>query len=158
MALVPSSPWTPQQERWYPIREIPFKGDGESLNNVAGGFVDMVFSGYELRSFRRSQKDRYFAHTGREPWEQRRSRRLPRPSGIRISELAGAHRPEGTPKAVTDKLNGALTEIFAEKRSRTDLLARNRWQSQARRPKQRITSKEIATNKTIIEGIGLKPE
>ena len=58
----------------------------------------------------------------------------------------------------TDKLNKALTEIFAERDTKDKLAAQNisGIASNAAQAKDFIV-KEIASSKAIIEGLGLKP-
>lgn len=143
------------------IREIPFKGIGESLNNVAGGFVDMMFSGYESAlPFVDSKKIRFLGHTGREPLGKEQippiADDLP---GFEYQNWQALIAPAGTPKAVTDKLNGALAEIFAEPAVKERLASQNiiGIASTSAEAKDYFM-KDIAANKAIIEAIGLKPE
>ena len=143
------------------IREIPFKGAGESLNNVAGGFVDMVFSGYEtVRPFVESGKMKFFAHTGTEPMGTEKippiAATVP---GFEYQNWLALIAPAGTPAAITDKLNGALTEIFAEQDVKDRLAGQNieAIASTSAEAKDYL-AKEMATSKAIVESIGLKPE
>ena len=143
------------------IREIPFKGAGDSLNNVAGGFVDMVFSGYEtVRPFVEAKKMRFLAHTGSGLLGTEKippiADDLP---GFEYQNWLGLFAPAGTPKAVTDKLNAALAEIFAEQEVK-DRLASQNITAIASTPEEATEyfEKQIAASKVIIESIGLKPE
>ncbi len=143
------------------IREIPFKGIGEGLNNVAGGFVDMIFAGYESAlPVVDSRRIRFLAHTGMEPLGKERippiANDLP---GFEYQNWQALIAPAGTPEAVTDKLNGALKEIFAEQGVKERLAGQNisAIASTSAEAKDYIL-KDIAANKAIIEGIGLKPE
>jgi tripartite-type tricarboxylate transporter receptor subunit TctC len=143
------------------IREIPFKGAGDSLNNVAGGFVDMVFSGYEtVRPFVESGKMKAFANTGTGPLG---NEKIPAISdtvpGFEYQNWLALIAPAGTPAAVTDKLNGALKEIFAEQDTK-DRLAGQNITGIASSPTEAkdYLAKEMATSKTVIESMGLKPE
>jgi tripartite-type tricarboxylate transporter receptor subunit TctC len=143
------------------IREIPFKGAGESLNNVAGGFVDMVFSGYEtVRPFVESGKMQYLAHTGSEPMgtEQIPPIQAALPGYEYLNWLA-LIAPPGTPDTITGTINEALTEIFAEPEIKERLAGQNITgiASTAAEAKAYLTS-EMATSKSIIESIGLQPE
>lgn len=143
------------------IREIPFKGAGESLNNVAGGFVDMVFSGYEtVRPFVESGKMKFFAHSGTKPLGVEQippiAATIP---GYEYQNWLALVAPAGTPAAVTDKLNGALTEIFAEQEVKDRLAAQNieAVASTSAEAKDYL-EKEMAASKSIIESLGLKPQ
>lgn len=143
------------------IREIPFKGAGESLNNVAGGFVDMVFSGYEtVRPFVESGKMKFFAHSGTKPLgvEQIQPIAATIP-GYEYQNWLALVAPAGTPAAVTDKLNGALKEIFAEQEVKDRLAAQNieAIASTSAEAKDYL-EKEMAASKSIIESLGLKPQ
>lgn len=143
------------------IREIPFKGAGESLNNVAGGFVDMVFSGYEtVRPFVESGKMKFFAHSGTKPLgvEQIQPIAATIP-GYEYQNWLALVAPAGTPPAVTDKLNGALKGIFAEQEVKDRLAAQNieAIASTSAEAKDYL-EKEMAASKSIIESLGLKPQ
>ena len=143
------------------IREIPFKGAGDSLNNVAGGFVDMVFSGYEtVRPFAESGKMKFFAHTGTEPLG---TEQIPPISdsleGYEYLNWLALIAPPGTPTEITAELNEALTQIFAEQEVKDRLASQNIQgiASTAEEAKAYLT-REMATSKSIIESIGLQPE
>lgn len=143
------------------IREIPFKGAGESLNNVAGGFVDMVFSGYEtVRPFAESGKMKFFAHSGTRPLGEEQ---IPPISdtlaGYEYLNWLALVAPPGTPPEITDKLNEALTQIFAEQEVKDRLASQNidGIASTAEEAKA-FLAREIATSKSIIGSIGLQPE
>jgi tripartite-type tricarboxylate transporter receptor subunit TctC len=143
------------------IREIPFKGAGESLNNVAGGFVDMVLSGYEtVRPFAESGKMTFFAHTGT---GEMGTEKIPPIAdsvpGYEYQNWLALIAPPETPSQITDKLNGALTKIFAEKEVKDRLAGQNIQgiASTAAEAKAYLKT-EMAKSKTIIESIGLKPE
>lgn len=143
------------------IREIPFKGAGESLNNVAGGFVDMVFSGYEtVRPFAESGKMRFFAHTGTEAMG---TEQIPpiadTVSGYEYQNWLALIAPPGTPAEITGKLNDALTQIFAEQEVKDRLAGQNiQGIANAADEAKAYLEAEMATSKTIIESIGLRPE
>ncbi|WP_127751675.1 tripartite tricarboxylate transporter substrate-binding protein [Devosia sp. 1566] len=143
------------------IREIPFKGAGESLNNVAGGFVDMVFSGYEtVRPFAESGKMKFFAHTGTEPLGAEHIPPIAATvEGYEYLNWLALVAPPGTPIEITDKLNDALSQIFAEQEVKDRLAAQNIQgvASTAEEAKAYLTQ-EIARSKAIIESIGLQPE
>lgn len=143
------------------IREIPFKGAGDSLVSVAGGFVDVVFSGYEtVRPFAESKNMKIIGHTGTEPLGAEQippiAKDLP---GYEYLNWLALLAPAGTPKEVTDKVNVALKEIFAEKDVK-DRLANQYITGIASNSAEatEYLKKEIATAKATIEGIGLKPE
>lgn len=143
------------------IRDIPFKGAGESLNNVAGGFVDMVFSGYEtVRPFVESGKMKAFAQSGTKPMG---TEKIPPISdtvpGFEYQNWLALIAPAGTPSAITDKLNTALTEIFAEQDIRDRLASQNiEGIASTSAEAKAYLAKEMKTSKSIIEGIGLKPQ
>lgn len=143
------------------IREIPFKGAGDSLNNVAGGFVDMVFSGYEtVAPFAENKKIRMIGHTGKGVLGKEKIPAIgDTVPGFEYQNWLGLFAPAGTPKAVTDKINDALTQIFAEQETK-DRLAGQNIDGIASRSAEATEyfKKEIAASKSIIEGIGLKPE
>jgi len=143
------------------IREIPFKGAGDSLNNVAGGFVDMVFSGYEtVRPFVESGKMKAFAHTGTGALGNEKipaiADTIP---GFEYQNWLALIAPAGTPAAVTDKLNGTLKEIFAEQDTKDRLAGQNIMgiASSSTEAKSYL-AKEMTTSKAVIESMGLKPE
>jgi len=143
------------------IREIPFKGAGDGLNAVAGGFVDMVFSGYEtVRPFAEAGKMKAFAQTGTQPLGSEKippiAATLP---GFEYQNWLALIAPAGTPTLVVDKLNTSLKEIFNEQDSKDKLAEQNitAVASSAAEAKAYLV-KEISTSKSIIEGIGLKPE
>jgi tripartite-type tricarboxylate transporter receptor subunit TctC len=143
------------------IRDIPFKGAGESLNNVAGGFVDMVFSGYEtVRPFVDSKKMRILGHTGTEPLGTEQIPPIAKDvPGYEYLNWTALIAPAGTPKPVIDKLNAALTEIFAEQATKDRLASQNiTGIASTSAEATEYLKKEIAASKTIIESIGLKPE
>lgn len=143
------------------IREIPFKGAGESLNNVAGGFVDMVFSGYEtVRPFAESGKMKFFAHTGTEPLGTEQIPPIAETvEGYEYLNWLALVAPPGTPDEITAKLNEALTQIFAEEEVQDRLDGQNIQgiASTAEEAKAYLTQ-EIASSKAIIASIGLQPE
>lgn len=143
------------------VREIPFKGAGDSLNNVAGGFVDMVFSGYEtVRPFVEAKKMRFLAHTGTGFLGAEKippiADDLP---GFEYQNWLGLFAPAGTPKPVIDKLNTALAEIFAEQEVK-DRLASQNITAIASNSEEATAyfEQQIAASKVIIDSIGLKPE
>lgn len=143
------------------IREVPFKGAGDALVSLAGGFIDIVFSGYEtVRPFVESKNMKILGHTGTEPLGAEQippiARDLP---GYEYLNWLALIAPAGTPKAVTDKVNVALKEIFAEQEVK-DRLANQYITGIASTSAEaaEYLKKEIATSKTTIEGIGLKPE
>ena len=143
------------------IREIPFKGAGESLNNVAGGFVDMVFSGYEtVRPFAESGKMKFFAHTGTEPLGTEQIPPIAATvEGYEYLNWLALVAPPGTPTEITDELNEALSQIFAEQEVKDRLAGQNIQgvASTAEEAKTYLTQ-EMATSKAIIESIGLQPQ
>lgn len=143
------------------IREIPFKGAGESLNAVAGGFVDVVFSGYEtVRPFVESGKMKYFAQTGTAPMGTEQippiSDTLP---GFEYLNWLALVAPAGTPPDVTATLNDALTKIFSEQEIKDRLASQNivGIASTADEAAAFLTE-EMATSKSIIAALGLQPE
>lgn len=143
------------------IRDIPFKGAGESLSNVAGGFIDMVFSGYEtVRPFVQSGKMKAFAHTGTEPLGAEQIPAIAQTvPGFEYLNWLALIAPAGTPPAVTEKLNGALTEIFAQQDVKDRLAAQNiTGIANTSAAAKDYLLKEMAKSKSIIESIGLKPE
>jgi tripartite-type tricarboxylate transporter receptor subunit TctC len=143
------------------IRDIPFKGAGDSLNNVAGGFVDMIFSGYEtVRPFAESGKMKAFAHTGTGLLG---SEKIPAIGdtipGFEYQNWLALIAPAGTPAAITDKLSSTLKEIFAEQDTKDRLEGQNIMSIASNSAEARdYLTKEMATSKAIIESIGLKPE
>ncbi len=143
------------------IRDIPFKGAGESLNNVAGGFVDMVFSGYEtVRPFVESGKMRAFAHTGTEPLGTEKippiAEAVP---GYEYLNWLALIAPAGTPADVTEKLNAELGGIFAQQDVRDRLAAQNITPiANTSAEAKDYLLKEMEKSKSIIQSIGLKPE
>ena len=143
------------------IREIPFKGAGESLNNVAGGFVDMVFSGYEtVRPFVEAGKMKFFAHTGKGPLGKENipaiADTLP---DFEYQNWLVLMTPAGTPDAITEKISSALQEIFAEQEVK-DRLAGQNITPIASTPAEAkaYIAKEMEQAKAIIESIGLEPQ
>lgn len=143
------------------IRDIPFKGAGDSLNNVAGGFVDMVFSGYEtVRPFVENGKMKAFAHSGTEPLG---AEKIP-PIADTVKDFEYLNwlaliAPAKTPKPVIDKLNANLKEIFEEQSVKERLAAQNITAVASPSAEAHVyLIKEMETSKSIIEAIGLKPE
>lgn len=143
------------------IRDIPFKGAGESLNNVAGGFVDMVFSGYEtVRPFVESGKMRAFVHTGTGSLGAEKippiAEAVP---GYEYLNWLALIAPAGTPAAVTEQLNAELKVIFAQQDVKDRLAAQNITPivSTSAEAKDYLL-REMEKSKSIIQSIGLKPE
>jgi tripartite-type tricarboxylate transporter receptor subunit TctC len=143
------------------IRDIPFKGAGESLNNVAGGFVDMVFSGYEtVRPFVESGKMKALAHSGTEPLGTEKIAPIADAvPGFEYLNWLALIAPAGTPPAVTEKLNAELKAIFAQQDVKDRLAAQNITPiANTSAEAKTYLAKEMEKSKSIIESIGLKPE
>ncbi|WP_225028207.1 Bug family tripartite tricarboxylate transporter substrate binding protein [Xinfangfangia pollutisoli] len=143
------------------IRDIPFKGSGESLNAVAGGFVDMVFSGYEtVRPFAESGRLSMIGSTGTEPFG---AEGLPPIGGVvegyQFTTWLALIAPAGTPPEVVEKLNLTLKEIFAEPEVQQKLKALN-VNPVVNAPDEALAyiTAQMAFNKSIVESIGLRPE
>jgi tripartite-type tricarboxylate transporter receptor subunit TctC len=143
------------------IREIPFKGSGESLQAVAGGFVDVVFSGYEtVRPFLESKKMRILAHSGTDVMGTEQIQPIVKDvPGYEFLNWIALVAPAGTPEPAIKKLNTALTEIFAEQETKDRLAAQYiTGIASTSADANAYFRKEIATSKKIIEGMGMKPE
>ena len=143
------------------LREIPFKGSSESLSSVAGGFVDMVFSGYEtVRPYVESGKMKYLAHTGVGALGEEQipaiADNLP---GYEYQNWLGLFAPPGTPAEITAKLNDALTQIFAEQEVKDRLASQNiQGIASTAAEAEALLEAEMKTNKAIIESMGIQPE
>jgi tripartite-type tricarboxylate transporter receptor subunit TctC len=142
------------------IRPIPFKGAGEGLNAVAGGFVDMVFSGFEtVRPFVEAGRMRYFGSSG----PALKSAGIPSISdtvpGFEYLNWLALIAPAGTPTDVLDKLNVALASVFADPKVKDRLAALNIdiIVSSHKEAKEYVVQ-QMAVGKKIVEGLGLKPE
>ena len=142
------------------IRSIPFKGAGEGLNAVAGGFVDMVFSGFEtVRPFVEGGRMRYFGSSG----AALESVGIPSISdtvpGFEYLNWMALIAPAGTPTAVLDKLNAALASVFADPKVKERLAALNIdiIVSSHEEAKEYVVQ-QMAVGKKIVESLGLKPE
>jgi tripartite-type tricarboxylate transporter receptor subunit TctC len=142
------------------IRAIPFKGAGEGLNAVAGGFVDMIFSGFEtVRPFVEGGRMKYFGSSG----PALTSAGIPSISdtvpGFEYLNWMAMIAPAGTPPEVLDKLNTALASVFADPTVKDRLAALNIdiIASPHKEAKEYIVQ-QMAVNKRIIDSLGLKPE
>jgi tripartite-type tricarboxylate transporter receptor subunit TctC len=131
------------------------------LTSLAGGFIDMVFSGYEtVRPFAETGKVKFFAHTGTEPMGAEQIPPIAEAvEGYEYLNWLTLVAPPGTPKEVTDKLNAALTQIFSEQEVIDQLASQNITgiASTADEAKAYMMQ-EIADSKAIVESIGLQPE
>jgi tripartite-type tricarboxylate transporter receptor subunit TctC len=142
------------------IRAIPFKGAGDGLNAVAGGFVDMIFSGFEtVRPFVESGRMRYFGSSG----SAMPSIGIPAISdavpGFEFVNWLALIAPAGTPTAVLDKLNSALAEVFADPKVKSRLAALNiDIVANSHQEAKQYIVQQMAVSKNIIESLGLKPE
>ncbi|KQX40193.1 hypothetical protein ASD04_06040 [Devosia sp. Root436] len=143
------------------IRDIPFKGAGESLNAVAGGFVDVVFSGYEtVRPFVESGKMKFFAQSGTVPLGEEQippiADTLP---GFEYQNWLALIAPPGTPENITDKLNEGLTAIFSEQEVKDRLASQNiQGIASTAEEAKAYLSREMSTSRSIIGTLGLQPE
>ncbi|KRA50325.1 Bug family tripartite tricarboxylate transporter substrate binding protein [Devosia sp. Root635] len=143
------------------IRDIPFKGAGESLNAVAGGFVDVVFSGYEtVRPFVESGKMKFFAQSGTVPLGEEQippiADTLP---GFEYQNWLALIAPPGTPENITDTLNEGLTAIFSEQEVKDRLAGQNiQGIASTAEEAKAYLSREMSTSRSIIGTLGLQPE
>jgi tripartite-type tricarboxylate transporter receptor subunit TctC len=143
------------------IRDIPFKGAGESLNAVAGGFVDVVFSGYEtVRPFVESGKMKFFAQSGTVPLGEEQippiADTLP---GFEYQNWLALIAPPGTPENITDKLNEGLTAIFSEQEVKDRLASQNiQGIASTAEEAKAYLSREMSTSRSINGTLGLQPE
>jgi tripartite-type tricarboxylate transporter receptor subunit TctC len=143
------------------IRKIPYKGAGGALTNVAAGFIDICFSGYEtVRPFADGKHMKMLAHTGTDPLGAEQIPPIARDvPGYEYQNWLALIAPAGTPKAITDKVNIALKEIFAEQEVKNRLASQNiSGIASTSDEAKAFLIKEMATSKSIIESIGLKPE
>jgi putative tricarboxylic transport membrane protein len=143
------------------IRPIPYKGAGPGLSAVAGGFVDMIFSGFEtVRPFVQTGKMKYLGHTGTEAMKS--------PAIPAIAEVVPGYQhlnwmalfaPAGTPPDVVEKLNAALKEVFADPKVKKKLenLNIDVIASSPSEAKDYLVS-QMALAKDLVESVGIKPE
>lgn len=142
------------------IRAIPFKGSGDGLNAIAGGFVDMIFSGFEtIRPFVESGRMRYFGSSG----QPMPSFDIPAISdavpGFEYLNWLAMIAPAGTPIPVLDKLDAALAEVFADPRVKSRLTALNiDIVVNSHQDAKKYIVQQMAISKKVIESLGLKPE
>lgn len=143
------------------IRPIPYKGAGPGLNAVAGGFVDMIFSGLEtVRPFVESGKMKYLGSTGPVDMKTPAIRSIANDvKGYEYLNWQALLAPAGTPPEVLAKLDKALKEVFADPKVvdkltklNIDIVASSPAEAQA----YVVSQMELA--KRLIESVGLKPE
>jgi tripartite-type tricarboxylate transporter receptor subunit TctC len=145
------------------ILHIPYKGTGPAITDVIGGRVAILYAGIAtLRPFVGSGKMRVLAVTS-----ARRSPGMPEVPTIAESGLPGYETntwnslvaPRGTPRAVIERLNAAVTQVLSE----PDL--RERWAQQGidaePGPPARLAGHidaEIARFARLVKATGLKLE
>jgi tripartite-type tricarboxylate transporter receptor subunit TctC len=143
------------------IRPIPFKGAGPGLTAVAGGFVDMIFSGLEtVRPFVETGKMKYLAHTGPEAMKSPAIPAIAETvSGYQHLNWMALFAPAGTPPEVVEKLNTALKDVFADPKVKKKLenLNIDIIASSPAEAKDYLVS-QMALTKNLVESLGIKPE
>jgi tripartite-type tricarboxylate transporter receptor subunit TctC len=143
------------------IRPIPYKGAGPGLNAVAGGFVDMIFSGLEtVRPFVESGKMKYLGSTGpvamKDPAIPAIGATVP---GYEYLNWQALLAPAGTPPEALDRLDQALKKVFSDPKVKDkltklniDIVASSPAEAKA------YVESQMVVAKGLIESVGLQPE
>lgn len=113
------------------IQHIPFKGAAQSLNNLAGGHVDLMIGGLSsLDSALRSKQIKVFAVTNSERSPDlvdapTISQALPGvniPREYQFTSWLGLSAPAGTPDAIVQKVASLMQEALNNPKVRQDLV------------------------------------
>lgn len=147
------------------IQHIPFKGSAQSLNNLMGGHVDLLFGGLSsLKGALDSKQIKVFAVTNAEPSPDlvdapTIAQALPGveiPREYQFTSWLGLSAPAGTPDEVIAKLEGLLQQALQNPALRQELInAGVNPRYVAREDKVNHIQAEVPAYARIVQEIGI---